>query len=784
MITPTVSTSSFKPLSLQEVMMVPLQKQQQEDTLMAEADAMSKLEASTLSVDQDQADKIVADFKNRVAGMSDELLENGVDRNMIRKMKKLKGEVEKEYASGYLGSAIGNKKSAGEYIKALSTDKARQAGWSPKQARQWAIKQVSDFKGTQGANGFNSFSGAELDKYMDEDKFIRDSIDDIAEKVDHEALHAVKIGGMDALQRGFAEKTITSKDYNTIMGHLKIMTASNPELKRHLKQAAFFNGEDPDAIDRDFDDYFGKFEIVKNKEGKDVRRWKVGSSRFGIKSAGIGSVSSYRISKEDARIIKSPVASMAYADGLSKKNALNLVTYEEGRLNTMTPQMMEETQETLDLLTLQADDMFDAQWNRKNQLEKEFSNLTDEQIAARKVSLGMDEKDELTFAQYRNNDPEYQEAYKRYSKFKNSSDALRNRMNGMYKKIDSQLTRSQRNLVEVGKQVKDAGSAKAVLDNLGEDTSIEALIETAKEMRQTSGQKYIDRLKEGVKDSELEPYQKKYKEDAINELMSIKLAKYYGIKRRPLQDMSETLKNYNQDRNELVSDYIAANPQSERSTVLSSSSGKGGPIVGKYNDQRSKDFNPEAATLAYGAGDLKENQEFLDILKLAEKEGEEVKYKVNMTTGMDHEGDPYDQVEISVAGKTMTVSVKSTINSSNRIKVADEFMQGDATQYRLGLQMKANEFFGKSVRESGFGSAESGIIDLNGLNMVDKRTDVLVTGVEYQQHVNGLGEKYWTASIAGEPITLDGTLGGNTKFGGMNEITKAIYNTMENIKGN
>ena len=62
-ITADISTSSFKPLDLNEIMMVPLAKQKMEDEFLAGSGKVNEIEAQTLNKDQDRASQIMNEFK-------------------------------------------------------------------------------------------------------------------------------------------------------------------------------------------------------------------------------------------------------------------------------------------------------------------------------------------------------------------------------------------------------------------------------------------------------------------------------------------------------------------------------------------------------------------------------------------------------------------------------------------------------------------------------------------------------------------------------------------------
>ena len=104
--TADISTSSFKPLSLDEIMAVPLAKQAQEDKAHLALDEFAKLEANSLEKDKPYVQSQIDSFKKEAGDLSDQLIATGVDRGMINKTRGLRNRKTNELSlQGKTGQA-------------------------------------------------------------------------------------------------------------------------------------------------------------------------------------------------------------------------------------------------------------------------------------------------------------------------------------------------------------------------------------------------------------------------------------------------------------------------------------------------------------------------------------------------------------------------------------------------------------------------------------------------------------------------------------------------------
>tara|TARA_R110000796_G_scaffold181330_1_gene297933 strand:- start:76813 stop:78825 length:2013 start_codon:yes stop_codon:yes gene_type:complete len=159
-INPDISTSSFKPLSLDEIMMVPLAKQKQEDTTQLALDEFAALESQALGSDKDYVSGQIGAFKKEAGALSDQLMTGGVDRSLINKVRGLRNrktsELSLEGKTGQAAAAYNQYKANEKNImnrKDLTSDQKRLG-------LQEALTNYETAGGAAGGGQFQDFVGA------------------------------------------------------------------------------------------------------------------------------------------------------------------------------------------------------------------------------------------------------------------------------------------------------------------------------------------------------------------------------------------------------------------------------------------------------------------------------------------------------------------------------------------------------------------------------------------------------------------------------------------------
>lgn len=144
------STSQFNPLSLEEIMAIPIFKQQQHDAFLQGAEKLNALDFNRLQADNAQAEKELQAYRDDVNSYVDELYKTGVNRNLTNKLQQLKRTYDKNMStSGNWGKMVGNYKIAKKYWDEISKDK----NLSMDEAQRLYAMQLGRFKGTINEDG-------------------------------------------------------------------------------------------------------------------------------------------------------------------------------------------------------------------------------------------------------------------------------------------------------------------------------------------------------------------------------------------------------------------------------------------------------------------------------------------------------------------------------------------------------------------------------------------------------------------------------------------------------
>lgn len=372
-----LSTSRFDPLSMEEIMAVPLAKQAQHDATQTAADEYSALQSQRLSKDAEAVDSRLKELRGKADGISDSLLETGVNKNLTRQLRNLKREKEKEFGQeGLVGAAAANYKSATAFVNDLATKKEQQAGWSPARAKAWAESQVAGFQGTQNEDGtFNQFQGKGLQTKVDRNDWINKNLKNVAADVSPIALRYA--GNMDQFNNAYRSGRIKEKDFNKIMGSLTSMAANDTDLMASLQQESFFTGE-KDATK------IGKWSIEKGPDGKNRDVFEPGSS-FGRQIYAAAQGSKYREVDYSYKIVEDKAAWALYKKGMEPGEADTMVRVSEGEANTITGKEIDVLDSNIELALKQLTDSKAAIRNYKgDKNDREYKLMVEEQNESEK----------------------------------------------------------------------------------------------------------------------------------------------------------------------------------------------------------------------------------------------------------------------------------------------------------------------------------------------------------------------------------------------------------------
>lgn len=321
-----LSTGSFKALSLQEIMTIPMAKQKMHDDAQGAANEYASLQASSLAQDREKVAENIGKLRTQADDITSTLLERGVDRNTMAKINELKRAKEKEFGQeGFIGNAQSNYASASAFRRDLVEKKDRQGGWGAGNAKLFADRQVQGFKGTDAGDGrFNSFSGRELEDYVDTNKWINDNISKVAADTGVIGLGRYKSVG--EFETAWRSGTVEEKTTSKIIKALALQAAGDFKLQSSLKQSGEFSQEkDPTNI--------GKFEIVKrNGVNEEVF---IPKSKFGVQLLGAASGAAYKKVDEKYMTITNHIDLELAKRKLDEKSASEMVIAFDSGIETL-----------------------------------------------------------------------------------------------------------------------------------------------------------------------------------------------------------------------------------------------------------------------------------------------------------------------------------------------------------------------------------------------------------------------------------------------------------------
>lgn len=723
--TPNISTSSFKPLDINEIMMVPLAKQKMEDDLLETSAQMAEMQADTLDADAEQASKILNDYKTRISNLSDDVINRGVSREHFNKLRGLRGEIKREYSEGFLGKAIANKKAASEYINKLATEKERQAGWSPKEAQQWAMHHVSQFGGTSdGLGGFNSFVGKELAQRVDEDEFIKDAVDSVQGDVSDVAMHQFRVNGLSGVQQAYREGSIDSRSFNKIMEAVLTKSATSPQLLSSLQQQAFFTGEE-NPLD------IGSFQYettpkldrsgqpILAEDGSPItqtkRVFKAGDSRYGRKIVGASRAGAYIKENLSYKVIEDPIAKKMLLDGMNQSALDILVGFNKGEMNKVTPASLDSVREDLALYGQEIDTIKSRRDAKYKELKAQ--GLSDGQI---KDNFG-----------YRLLNDQYVKANTEYK----NSDA---RMKNLYKNVDDQLSSDDKKILDLSNMYDKYGSATEALKREFDIDIADYKVNFGQDPEWMAGKMLMQKL--GV--------------DMGG-----------GRSRGGVDVARSVIKNMQERRAGLTEQYLDAHPRAEYFTRLNSlATGKESTFLGAWNKNASDNFSVAGSTLAYHGGSLEENDDYQALMV----EGEVPQIQVEMTDGIDDGGNSFNNVIVTTSAGSMSFQVIDNLNAGAKMKVANNLKRGDFQQRKMGEKMEAEAKYLPAIKRAGVTWQDESTMSIQ--TPGGKRIDnVKIT----KDPENG----YYTVKILGVNIELDG----RPYLKGETEIALAINQEMPEI---
>mgnify|MGYP000138510597 FL=1 len=151
-----ISTSSFKPLSLDEIMAVPLAKQAQHDASMLALDEFSKMEANSLDKDKEYVSGQIQAFQKESDDIANDLLDNGVNRSLKNKIKGLRSRKNVEFS---LQGKTGQASAAYNQFKANEKSIMARKDLTEQQKTAGLAKAKNDYLGVAEGGQYQDYVG-------------------------------------------------------------------------------------------------------------------------------------------------------------------------------------------------------------------------------------------------------------------------------------------------------------------------------------------------------------------------------------------------------------------------------------------------------------------------------------------------------------------------------------------------------------------------------------------------------------------------------------------------
>lgn len=809
--TPDYSVSTFKPLSLQEIMMVPLAKQKMHDAVLDANDAEQELTTKVSSYDKERADGILQGFKSRASSIADGVLSRGVDASDIRNMKSLRSDTKKEFTDGMLGKLQSNYASQSEYLKALSTQTGRQGGYSAQEAQAFARKNLKDFGSSFDEDGnFKSFQGREMSKYYDEDKFIKEAIDSVAEQVEEGAYTLTKIGGLDALHDAFQKGTVTKKDFNKIMLAIKTKAQTNNSFKAHLNQMAEIYGEKEDPLD------FGNFDtreepvldragnpVLDKKTGKpktqSITEFIPGKGRFGIKAAGLGAVGAYRNIDIDTKILKNEVRAAMFKNNYSKDKLTRMYAVHKGELKDVTSGDIDEIYS----LNEEFEGYLDGYKTRIENLNPQIKEFEDRK--AKGETLTIEEQDELG-----NLLSERKSMLKNYSQAKIDYDNTKNYIDQLQDESYEDLGKTEKGTIKIN-QVLEKHKGDPVIAAIEDlDVSfedIESLLPKFELKDLQDADKYSQIAYEAEKEGDTkksqtylqmaQEAQNRYDKSLRSAAFSL-LGKEYGV----LKSVDPQGTNFGRSfekgyyndmlrerRGDIIQDRLDQTKQAVpyRKVSMSESSKYSSKIFSDFNTMTEETINPAQTLLAGKRGNkpgttlqtFMKSKDFIDHMGEA-PEGFEFQRSFTID-GYDDKGRFYDEIVIRNAAMPTVQYVLQVVadqNSKDQAMdlYADLKKSKNMNNVLDGEKGEANAIFMPSIKRAMLRYNKSGTLQVPLLDGSGNETDE----VEFKKVTKqtSLGPKtYYNVTLFGIPVKY----GNRSDLKGEQEIALGLMQAMSQI---
>lgn len=154
-----LTPATFNPMSVEEIMMVPLARQKMHDDALASSEEMGIFDVNRLQVDDQEVQKGIDSFKQQLTGIQDQIFEKGADKSLTRNLLKLKRERDSFLSNDGVGGRAQNAYNAyQENVKNILANKEATASEQQEQI-MFAKRQYEESGGVANNAQYNYYQG-------------------------------------------------------------------------------------------------------------------------------------------------------------------------------------------------------------------------------------------------------------------------------------------------------------------------------------------------------------------------------------------------------------------------------------------------------------------------------------------------------------------------------------------------------------------------------------------------------------------------------------------------
>lgn len=231
------STSQFQPLSLDEIMMIPMAKQANHDKLANDAAMLEQSDFNRLQGDDPISNQELDDYHNKVRKLSEDLYATGYNPHVANKLKELNKEYNQNMsATGKWGRRQSNYNAYNAYKDEIMKNK----DWSQADMQKLAYIAGSNFKTDNEDGTFNTFQGKYAPDKVDLNKFLDDSVKAVAAEIDEKWVG--KFANLDEFTSLYVNEKIEKKDYDKIIQGVAAQLNANKDIQSMLLFQNELNG--------------------------------------------------------------------------------------------------------------------------------------------------------------------------------------------------------------------------------------------------------------------------------------------------------------------------------------------------------------------------------------------------------------------------------------------------------------------------------------------------------------------------------------------------------------